>query len=67
MAQAIIAQLAYDLAAIIQFTQRDTANWQLLHRKVALQGPLKGELFQHERDLLFSSPLTGHFLFGPLV
>ena len=30
MAQAIIDQLAYDLAAIIQFAWRDTANWQLL-------------------------------------
>ena len=41
MAQAIIDQLAYDLAAIIQFAWRDTANWQLLPCQVALQGPLK--------------------------
>ena len=66
-AMMVVDQIAYDLSAILHFCWRDAANWQLLRRQAALEGPLKDHLSLEERNLLYSAPLTGPFLFGPLV
>lgn len=63
----VLDQLSFDMAALVQYTWRSASNWQLLRRQAALDGLKEaGFLSASEEEQLYSAPLDGPYLFGPL-